>query len=153
MNDILGQKRLCIFLDEYYQFLLEMEDTQQKKIKALAVNSLDEIQKTIVAQQAEIMNLANMEEKRLRLQSEIGMDDYTFKQIIDAADTSLKGKLTELFAKIETCLEQIKFLNTKANTFIKGKMVEYDADSEGYGYTKVGTHTGGQTPAFLQTKI
>lgn len=153
MNANSPQQTYVLLMQQYCSQLTEMEATQSRIIRALAAGNLEELQRATAEQQAEMMNLSNMEARRMQVQRELGYADMTFRQIIEVWGGPDKELLNRCYGDIDKLLAQIKFLTSKASEYINSKLETDARPSESYGYTAEKKQNSEAPPAFLQTKI
>jgi len=107
-------KSLCDFFEKYTSFLEDMEQVQKEKLEAVLSGDLDRMERSIKTQQAYAMRLDNIESRRIKLQKEAGLSDYTFSQIVDAADPTLRNDLRTLLGRATNAISNIQYFNSKA---------------------------------------
>jgi flagellar biosynthesis/type III secretory pathway chaperone len=106
--------RLYDFLHEYANFLEEMETVQKEKLDSLLSKDLQRMERSIKSQQAYAMRLDNIENRRIRLQTEVGFGGLSFSELIDSAPQDRKNDLKLLFGRIHNSVSNIKYLNGKS---------------------------------------
>ncbi|MFR6327882.1 MAG: flagellar protein FlgN [Eisenbergiella sp.] len=75
-------EEIFVFLTEYTEFLEKMEVTQQEKLDLLLSGDLKKIEQSIMVQQAMDKQLENLEQARMRLFQEHGVEGKTFRELI-----------------------------------------------------------------------
>ena len=75
-------EEIFVFLTEYTEFLEKMEVTQQEKLDLLLSGELKKIEQSIMVQQAMDKQLENLEQARMRLFQEHGVEGKTFRELI-----------------------------------------------------------------------
>lgn len=105
---------LVSFLREYENFFAEFKAEEEKKLQSLTTWNLEEIDKCNALQQAYQMKMESLEEKRQNLQKELGLEGYTFSQVINAAPEEYKSELQSIFLNTESAIKEIKYLNQKS---------------------------------------
>ncbi len=107
------------FMMQYEEFITEMAHIEDQKYRDLIAGDINEIDKTMAKQQAMLMKLTNLEDMRMQLQKNMGYDNYTFSQILDALDDSSKKKFSGLFERLIRLMAQIKVSNQKSLSYAK----------------------------------
>lgn len=103
------------FLEKYRDELVVALDNEREKRQALISNDIDRLEALIQAQQAETMKLKNFENKRLALQTKLGLGNCKAKDIVAAAgDKETKEKLETLLDEIVSLVGRIKQQNKMA---------------------------------------
>ncbi|WP_312643752.1 flagellar export chaperone FlgN [Hydrogenoanaerobacterium sp.] len=156
-----SRQELLDFLYEYAGFFSEMEQTETQKLDNLLSRQLERIEHSISMQQAMDKRLQNLEKRRADLQTKLGFDGMSFKNIIEEFPEENRAELSRLFERIENSLDNIKFLNQKSMNVAKSRLEEMGSNAQfkvsanlsNYsGYT---TKDSNQMPAhsILETKV
>lgn len=144
MDKTAAQQELLDFLEEYRSFFQQMEQSERDKLEALVSNELPRIEHAISIAQANTKRLENLEQRRAQLQERAGLADLTFSQLTEQLPEH-RRTLTELFGRIQACVEEIKFYNTKSMEVAKTNLMRINPDalrmqdtghSQPYGYAK-----------------
>lgn len=107
-------ERLIKFLKEYVIFFEEINRQQQEKLEVLTVGELKLIEEAIVIQQASDKQLQYMEQQRIALFRELGIEGKTFKEVIGDAKGEEKKELEILYKELDSDISNIRYLNQKA---------------------------------------
>ncbi len=107
------------FMSQYEQFITEMAELEDRKYRELISGDIAKIDKTMASQQAMLMKLTNLEDKRMKMQKDLGYDDYSFSQILDVLEDSDKKKFSGLFERLIRIMAQIKVSNRKSLSYAK----------------------------------
>lgn len=107
------------FLEHYASFLEEMSAQAQKMHGALASFSGEQLTKAMSGLQSHIMQLKNLEARRVELQRGAGYDGLTFAQMIAQRPEEEQAALKTLCRRIEMCVENIRYFNGKSQSFAK----------------------------------
>ena len=107
------------FLEHYASFLEEMSAQAQGLHSALASFNGDQLTKAMSGMQSHIMQLKNLEARRVELQREAGYDGLTFAQMIAQRPGEERAALKALCRRIEMCVENIRYSNGKSQSFAK----------------------------------
>lgn len=154
MATVNATAELCEFLTKYADKMEEIQRSQQFKLATLVAGSQKQLEKTISEQQASIMAIQSLENKRISLQQQTGFGSMTFKEILEACDESYREDLEKVFSRISDAVASIKFSNNKAMNIAKENLGENLNQQKDYGYTEELTKKDmNNNTSFLQTKI
>ena len=117
------------FLDQYADFLARMAKDEEEKLRALMSNLLPRIEHAISVAQANAKQVENFELKRTRLQEQAGFGGMTFTEIIEAAPEEEQQSLDAVFRRIQSCVDEIKFHNSKSMRVAHTNMREIDPNA------------------------
>ena len=107
------------FLEHYASFLEEMSAQAQGLHGALASFNGEQLTKAMSGMQSHIMQLKNLEARRVELQREAGYGGQTFAQMIARRPEEEQAALKALCRRIEMCVENIRYANEKSQSFAK----------------------------------
>ncbi len=112
----------------------------------------------IQAEQAQILKLRGLEQRRLRLARELGWDSLTFRQILVSAPLRQSGRLRPLFEDLEQQLMQLRDSRMAAEQIIKVRLHELDvalSGQTGSSYDNSGNVSSGSAlhPAMRDTYV
>ena len=107
------------YLERYADFLEDMADDAGGEYDALVSFNAEELTHAMAALQSGMMQLEQMEEKRMELQRRAGFGDKTFAEILKELPAADRGELEEVFRRTRVAVWDIKFLNEKALAFAK----------------------------------
>lgn len=112
----------------------------------------------IQAEQAQILKLRGLEQRRLRLARELGWDSLTFRQILASAPLRQSGRLRPLFEDLELQLMQLRDSRMAAEQIIKVRLHELDvalSGQTGSSYDNSGNVSSGSAlhPAMRDTYV
>lgn len=134
-------KRLIDFLKEYTEFFENLEEKQQEKLEHLSSKDLNQIEETIVLQQAMDKQMENMEKKRNELMESLGYSGFTFKELIDCADGEEKTELISLYARLGESVDNVKFINQKAVKMAQTELARMGISTSGLTGNPNGVYT------------
>lgn len=117
------------FLDRYAAFLEEMARAEKEKYRSLLSFDAGRLSESISELQSHLMQLDNMEAKRMELQRSAEFGEQTFKQMLASAPPEERGQLEELFQRIQLAVCDVKFLNEKALTFARESLAAFNGES------------------------
>ena len=107
------------FIDDYNEFWQKVLEEEKEKLKNISSCDLALVQKSIKDQQAVIMQIENLEEKRIALQKECGLENKSLREILEDAEEGFKPRLKNALDLFQKTMEEIKFYNNKSNTIAK----------------------------------
>lgn len=116
------------FLESYASHLEEMAQQTQERYGALVSFNGEKLSKAMSGLQSHIMQLKNLEAKRMELQREAGYEGLTFSQILERRPEEERAALHTLFRRIEMAVGNIKFLNEKSLEFAKEGLAAVQAN-------------------------
>lgn len=102
------------FLREYEKFFVEFRAEESKKLQSLTTWNLEAIEKCNASQQVFKKKMESLEEKRQSFQGQLGMEGYTFSQVVEASPEEYKKELKSIFLNTESAIMEIKHLNQKS---------------------------------------
>ena len=105
-----------------YEQILKMKNMEQEKRDALLHYDLDVTEGLMKKQQAMVMQLDNMEKKRLSHQVAAGFSNKTSSQILATADEETQSLLKPLFEKLRIVAEELKSLNQVSINIAKSEL-------------------------------
>lgn len=100
-------KDFCVTLSQLTDVVQKITDIEQKRVDAASKKEHHRIESFLNEEQALLLSLRGLEQKRIHQAEELGWKDYTFRHILYAADPDQKKLLTPLFHELE---EQISIL-------------------------------------------
>ncbi len=80
----------------------------------------------IQKEQAQILKLRGLEQRRIRMAKELGWESLTFRQILDKAEPEQKESLSPLFAELEHKLKRLGQSRQSAERIIKVRIREIE---------------------------
>lgn len=118
----MDKKALYDFLNEYTVFWQEVLKEEKEKLKNISSGNIELVEKSINDQQAIIMQINNMENKRIELQNSLGLKDKTFKEIVDDSQEEFKQMLLDNMEKFNDTMSEIKYYNDKCKDIAKSHL-------------------------------
>lgn len=107
------------FIDQYNGFWERVLEEEKQRAVVLSSGDLEQIQKSIQEQQAIIMQIKNLEEKRMAMEEELGLAGMSFREVIADAQEEFKPRLEASYEKFKSLIDEIKFYNEKSNKIAK----------------------------------
>ena len=84
-------------IEEFICFFDELIPLEQEKLDAAVKNRVSFIEECMHKEQAAILRLRGLEQKRDKTQEKLGIKDYTFRQILENAPEDVSSVLKPLF--------------------------------------------------------
>ena len=118
----MDKKALYDFLNEYTMFWQEVLKEEKEKLKNISSGNIELVEKSNNDQQAIIMQINNIESKRIELQNSLGLKDKTFKEIVDDAQEEYKQMLFDNMEEFNNTMSEIKYYNDKCKDIAKSHL-------------------------------
>lgn len=99
---------------------------EHQKAQAAAANQHSLIDAYLNPEQAEILKLKGLEQKRIKLGRLLGWEGLTFQQIIGQADSGRKELLSPLFLELDTGINRLTNAMTSAGRVIGVRLRELE---------------------------
>ncbi len=96
-------------IEEFICFFDELIPLEQEKLDAAVKNRVSFIEECMHKEQAAILRLRGLEQKRDKTQEKLGIKDYTFRQILENAPEDVSSVLKPLFDQMS---EQVRTLQS-----------------------------------------
>jgi len=107
------------YLGQYADFLDTMCEQAGERYHALASFDAARLNHAMAALQSNVMQLEQMETKRIQMAQEAGYPDLTFREMLGQVPEEARSALEPLFRRIELAAANVKFMNEKAMDFAK----------------------------------
>lgn len=130
-------EEIFVFLTEYTEFLEKMEVTQQEKLDLLLSGELKKIEQSIMVQQAMDKQLENLEQARMRLFQEHGVEGKTFRELIPLQPEIRNGESSSscrqdwqlLYDRLQKAIDNIRYYNKKSQDFARSELIKAGSDA------------------------
>ncbi|NLG85811.1 MAG: flagellar protein FlgN [Firmicutes bacterium] len=125
LDQMLEQVQLLEKLVQLYSALNELTKRKEKALSLADVESLDNI---ITAEQALILNIAEVEKRRFASQKELAaawglpINQMTLSAIIEHSDTKIAAQCQQAGQELVTTLAELKERNDRCQVVIKGAL-------------------------------
>lgn len=110
-------KEYADFLDGYATFLESMAQDQKDRYSALISFDAESLSHAMAGLQSGVMQLEQMEQRRIELQHRAGFGDASFADILRTLGEEDRPVMEALFRRTRIAVWDIKFLNEKALSF------------------------------------
>ena len=133
-------------IDETIQLVGDIAQVESDKADAAALMQHHLMDGYIQKEQAQILKLRGLEQRRIRLAKELGWDSLTFRQILSKVSLRQGSQLQPLFEELEWQLKQLQDSRSAAEQIIKVRLHELDvalAGQAGTAYDNSGNVNSG----------
>ena len=138
MNDPQYKEYIC-FLKKYRDELSVFLENECEKRRALLENDIDRLETMLKIQQAETMKLRDMEAKRAKLQSTLGLPDEKARELLLYIDNpEARSSIKALFEEIADKAKMIQEQNRQSLELAKVNLKVFDLIVRG---GEPGTHS------------
>lgn len=96
-------------IEEFIRFFDELIPLEQEKLDAAVKNRVSFIEECMHKEQALVLRLRGLEQKREKAQEKLGMKDLSFRQILEKAPDDVSSVLKPLFDRMS---EQVRTLQS-----------------------------------------
>lgn len=110
------------FMAEYASFFFDVENVENKKLKALLSNDLSLIETAMSEYQTCIKKAQQYETNRIKLCEKLGFKDMKFKQISNLFEGDEKRRLVIQNNSLESTIRTISYLNKRSMEIAKMQM-------------------------------
>ena len=121
-------------LEQFVQVLKQLIEAvtvlagqEEQMAQAAALSQHHLISGFLNQEQAQLLKLRGLEQKRLRLASLMGWEDLTFQQILEQAETEQVSLLSPLFTYLNRQIKRLLSARDSADKAIRLRMRELDA--------------------------
>lgn len=116
MRDFSGFIAVIQELIALFESLIPVE---QEKLDAAIKNRVSFVEECMHKEQAFVLQLKGLEQKREAQQKLLGMDDYTFRQILEEVPAETASVLTPLFARLSDQIRLFQSINASAKDIME----------------------------------
>ncbi len=96
-----------------------LKSIEENKLSAIREKSLTKLDACIKDEQVQVMKLRGLEKKREQLQTSLGYDSLTFRQIIDLLPGEEKKEAKELFNGLQRATDDFNSINKSVKTALE----------------------------------
>ena len=104
--------------------------TEEAKTAAVSARNHGILDDCIQEEQALLLKLRGLEHHRTRLQQELGWEDLTLRQILDAASPEQTEALTQPFQKLDQQLRRLQTAREASERILKVRLHELEVFSQ-----------------------
>lgn len=113
-------------IKETTQLIGDIAQVEADKAEAASLKQHHLLDGYIQKEQAQILKLRGLEQRRIRLAAGLGWDSLTFRQILAGASLRQRGLLQPLFEELESELKRLRDSRRAAEQIIKVRLHELD---------------------------
>lgn len=106
-------------IKEFIQLFESLITIEQTKLDAALKNRVSFVEDCMNKEQAEILHLRGLEQKRERAQAELNMKDFTFREILEKAPDDVSSVLKPMFDKLSEQVRTFQSISESARESIE----------------------------------
>lgn len=106
-------------IEEFIDFFDNLIPIEQEKLEAAIKNRVSFVEECMHKEQAAVLRLRGLEQKREREQENLGMKDYTFRQILEKVPAEVSSVLKPLFDRMSEQVTQFQSISDSAKDIIE----------------------------------
>lgn len=119
-------EQFCETLNRLTDTIRSIAAIEHKRLNAASAKEHHRIQTFLNEEQAALLNLRGLDQKRARQAAELGWKDLTASQILAAADASQKTVLTPLFEQLDQEIASLKEVRESADRIVNVRIHELE---------------------------
>lgn len=116
MADLSGFQQL---IQQFIAFFDRMLPLEQSKLDVVKQNQVTQLEDIIRKEQAEIMTLRGLEQKREKLQAELGWKDLTFQEILERLPKEQQAEMKRLFDDLADRVRSFQTVTESSKTMME----------------------------------
>lgn len=106
-------------INEFIQLFDELIPIEQKKLDAAVDNKVTVVEDCMNKEQAAILKMRGLEQKREQAQKDMDMDGFTFRQILEASSEEHADVLNPLFDQLSQQVTTFRSISESAREMIE----------------------------------
>lgn len=106
-------------IEEFIRFFDDLIPLEQEKLDAAVKNRVSFIEECMHKEQAAVLRLRGLEQKREKAQEQLGMKDCTFRQILEKAPDDVASVLKPLFDQMSGQVRTLRSLSDNSKDAIE----------------------------------
>ncbi|MBE6842843.1 MAG: flagellar protein FlgN [Ruminococcus sp.] len=131
------------FMDRYTEFYDEVLEKEKEKLEALSSDDLAQINRILSEYQVLVKKTEQYEKKRMELFKELGLENMTFRAIVESESGDCREELEDLFYRFREAVVKTKEYNNKSLEIVRENVktlgnINYD-EGDPACYNKHGT--------------
>ncbi len=138
----------CRTLSQLSGVVQNITDIEQRRVEAASQNQHHKIQSFLNEEQAALLSMRGLEQKRMQQADALGWKGLTFQQILETADDDQKKALHPLFAELSEKISLLKDIREGADRIINLRIRELEA-----AISKAGGLPRGTSSHIFQSKV
>lgn len=128
-----SMKNFILLLEEYIDFFDRLLILENEKLVSISNNYVSNLEEHIKHEQAFVLKLRGLDKKREVILSDINMNGFSFKQIIERSQENYKPELISLFNKLNHKLSMFKSVSDSCKKLIELNMFKLNELAEKKG--------------------
>lgn len=116
MADLSGFQQL---IQQFIALFDRMIPLEQSKLEVVSQNQVTRLEDIIKKEQAEIMALRGLEQKREKLQAELGWKDLTFQEILEHLPKEQQMEMKQLFDDLAGRVKSFQNITESSKTLME----------------------------------
>lgn len=118
------------FMESYADFYEEVLEQEKLKLSALFSSDIKQIEEAMSAHQTAVKKIQVLEERRMAMLKELGLEGKTLREIIAALDNiEEKNSLRIIHIRLDRALKGVSFYNKKSLDVARYQMTLYGAEA------------------------
>lgn len=113
-------------LEELSEIIVKLTKTEIAKAEAASAKEHKKMDSFLKEEQALLLKLRGLDQQRSRTASDLGWKDFTFRQILEAADEKEATLLSPLFSRMETQIKELSDAEESSNRIISVRLREFE---------------------------
>lgn len=106
-------------LNEFLELFEEMILVEKEKRDVVIAHDLLRLEDLMKKEQAGIMKIRGMEQRRIRMQNDLGFGDKTFQVLLQEVSDEERLRLTPIFRKLEDAIRRFRVTNESTSQVIE----------------------------------
>lgn len=119
-------EQFCETLNRLISTVHGIAQIEEKRLRAASAKEHHLIHTFLNEEQAALLNLRGLEQKRARQACELGWKDLTASQILDTAEASQRAALAPLFEQLNTEIASLKEIRDNADRIVNVRLHEIE---------------------------
>ena len=152
--------KFTALIRQFTELFDRMIPLEQEKLNVVKQNQVSALEDIIKREQAEIMSLRGLDQKRERLQKELGFSDLTFQEILERVSGEEHAELQQLFDELSGRVKEFRSITESSRTMMEVNLhaINKMVARKTYGSANVRTYEGDgsvrpDTPHFTDRRI
>ena len=146
-------------LRQFVELFDRMTPLEQEKLEVVKRNQVSALEEIIKKEQAEIMALRGLDQKRERLQKELGFEGMTFQEILGRLPEEQQPEFRELFDTLGSRVKEFQSITESSKAMMEVNLHAINKmAAQAHGGTSTRTYEGdgslqAETPHFTDRRI
>lgn len=119
-------EQFCETLGRLADTVCEIAGIEQKRLDAASAKEHQRIHTFLNDEQAALLNLRGLDQKRSHQAEALGWKDLTYTQILAVADDTQKAALTPLFERLNAEVSSLKEIKANADRIVNVRIHEFE---------------------------